>query len=62
LEDWITERLGRVPGGRVLHIECGDGALVRRLNEAGFRATGADPATAMESATMASSFPVRPNA
>ena len=52
LEDWITERLGRVPGGRVLHIECGDGALVRRLNEAGFRATGADPATAMESATI----------
>ena len=52
LEDWIVERLGRVAGGRVLHVECGDGAFVQRLNEAGFRASGADPATDMESETI----------
>jgi hypothetical protein len=52
LEDWIVERIGRGPGGSVLHVECGDGALVRRLAEAGFEATGADAAAEASSGTI----------
>jgi hypothetical protein len=51
LEEWIVERIKRGPGGCVLHVECRAGALVRRLNEAGFGAVGADP-TAEESETI----------
>jgi hypothetical protein len=46
IEDWIVDRVGRRPGGRVLHAECRDGALVRRLSGAGHDASGADPVTA----------------
>jgi hypothetical protein len=52
LEDWIVERIGRGPGERVLHVECGGGALVRRLAGAGLRTIGADPATTVESETI----------
>ena len=52
LEDWIVDRLRRSGGGRVLHVECGEGALVRRLAVAGFEATGADPATEPQSGTV----------
>jgi hypothetical protein len=44
LEDWAVERLTRSAGGPVVHVECGDGALVRRLAAAGLDAAGADPA------------------
>jgi len=44
LEDWAIERLGRAGGGPIVHVECGDGALVRRLAGAGFDSAGADPA------------------
>jgi hypothetical protein len=52
LEEWTIERMGRGPGGCVLHVECGAGALVRRLSEAGFGAVGADPTTEVESDTI----------
>jgi len=43
--DWAIERIGRRPGGQVLHVECGEGALVARMAELGHTASGADPAT-----------------
>ena len=42
--DWALERLGRGSGGRVLHVECAEGGLVRRMAAVGYEATGADPA------------------
>lgn len=44
LEDWAVERLTRSGGGPIIHVECGDGTLVRRLAKAGFDSAGADPA------------------
>ncbi|HXY43143.1 MAG TPA: hypothetical protein VEH29_03055 [Acidimicrobiales bacterium] len=44
LADWALERIGRGPGGRVLHVECADGGLVRRMAACGYDAAGADPA------------------
>lgn len=40
--DLVVEALGGA-AGRVLHAECGDGALVARLTAAGVDAYGADP-------------------
>jgi hypothetical protein len=42
--DWVLERIGRGPGGRVLHVECGEGALVRKMAALGYEVAGADPA------------------
>lgn len=44
LDRFLSERLRSVTG-RVLHAECGDGSLVRRLAASGLEATGADPRT-----------------
>jgi hypothetical protein len=52
LADWTIERLGRGPGGRVLHLECADGVLVQRLAVLGYQAEGADPAPAAVSASL----------
>jgi hypothetical protein len=44
LLDWVLERVTRnSPGGLAVHVECGSGRLVERLEEAGFSARGADP-------------------
>ncbi|MGO9560873.1 MAG: hypothetical protein ACLPQS_03850 [Acidimicrobiales bacterium] len=42
LDRFIVERLEPAGGHRVLHAECGDGALVRRLQALGLDASGAD--------------------
>jgi hypothetical protein len=52
LADWAVERIGRGPGGRVLHVECADGSLVRRMGALGFDAAGADPAAHTGSETI----------
>jgi hypothetical protein len=47
LDGWVEPItafvLGRTPGGEVLHADCGDGALVRALLEAGAPAYGVEP-------------------
>ena len=52
LEAWVAERLRR-DAGAVLHVECGDGAFVRRLSVDGFDAMGADPGALAGSASVA---------
>lgn len=42
----VVTRLRSGPGGRVLHGECGDGALVAALRSAGVDAYGIDPGSA----------------
>lgn len=43
LEAWAIERLTRSPGGLIVHVECGDGTVLRQLTERGFESAGADP-------------------
>ncbi len=43
LVDWIVDRIGRGPGGRMLHVECNEGGLVDRLLALGYDALGGDP-------------------
>jgi hypothetical protein len=55
LERWVLERLESCPPGAVLHVECGDGAFVADLIEAGHSAVGADPAAEAGSSKFARS-------
>ncbi|MGH9171887.1 MAG: hypothetical protein ACRD0Z_13615 [Acidimicrobiales bacterium] len=53
LEDWAMGSLKAATAGPVLHTECGEGDFVRRLAANGHDASGADPAAAPATATMA---------
>jgi hypothetical protein len=56
--DAIVEHL-RAGGGRVLVAECGDGALVRRLRDAGLDAYGCDHRLALAEAASLAGLEVR---
>lgn len=44
LEDWVLDHVARPSAsGRAVHVECGSGELLGRLERAGFAAFGADP-------------------
>jgi len=60
LADAIVEHL-RGASGRVLIAECGDGALVRRLLDAGVDACGCDPRLALAEGATGSGLDVRPD-
>ncbi|HZU73255.1 MAG TPA: methionine biosynthesis protein MetW [Acidimicrobiales bacterium] len=63
LGPWVQAVTGHLGGcrGRVLHVECGDGALLRALAGAGLDAYGVDPRGPLVDAAVASGLDAWPD-